>query len=97
MVTWLSEDNRAQHAQGVPQSKPRLCRCTRVIDGLVLAGQGSRLGDAGGRETGDSQREYPQGRPRGVQYCGQQVPVGGVDQLSLSGRLYPLHWNAPTV
>jgi hypothetical protein len=57
----------------------------------------SARGDGGGRETGDSQREYPQGWPRGVRSCGQQVPVGGVDQLSLSGRLHPLHWNAPTV
>src|SRR6516165_3555711 len=82
MLEISGEDHSAQHAQGLPRSKPSLCRCARAVDGLVSAGQGSRLGDARGCQTGHSQRKYPQGWPRSVQSRRQQVSDCGVDQLS---------------
>jgi hypothetical protein len=54
-------------------------------------------GDAGGRETGDSQREYPQGRPRGVQYCGQTSAGWWCGSTIPMGSFTSLRWNAPTV
>jgi hypothetical protein len=50
-------------------------------------------GDAGGREK----RAILKDGCVVFNIAGNKYPVGGVDQLSLSGRLHPLHWNAPTV
>ena len=40
---------------------------------------------------------HPQERPRGVQYRRKQLSHCGVDKLSLSGRLRPVHRHAPAL
>ena len=91
------EDHRARYAQGLPQPKPGLCRRTRSIDGMVPASQSSRLGHAGGGETGHWLRQRPQRRPRGIQYRRQQVPHRRVDQLCLPRRLHKVHRHAQAI
>jgi hypothetical protein len=97
MVGDLGEDHRSQHHQSLSRTEPGLCGRARAVNGMAPDGPESGLGDTGRSQARHRQREHTLGWPGGVQRRGQQISPGGVDQLSVPGRLYSLCRHAPPI